>query len=225
MVVGSGLIATSFSAYCGVEEVTVFASGVSDSSCVDRSSYDRERDLLLSQDFSRKIVYFSTYSISDGSEINDYINHKREMESIVESSFCDWIILRLPTVVGRGGNPNNFFNYIAGRLVKCLPVDVRDGVYRSLIDADHLLPLTEWIIDNMSRVRVNVSLDNQSLVYDLVSQMKDLLCSTSEIRLVDGHRNRPVENDFIRSNSPAFGRFDRHDYNLELFKKYLNYEA
>jgi hypothetical protein len=80
MVVGNGLIAKSFTMFNGEKNIVIFASGVSDSKCIEVSEFERERNLLLSMDRTKKIVYFSTYSISDGSEKNEYIKHKIHME-------------------------------------------------------------------------------------------------------------------------------------------------
>ena len=41
-----------------------------------------------------------------------YYHHKENMETIIESSALNYIIFRLPQVVGNGGNKNNLINFL-----------------------------------------------------------------------------------------------------------------
>lgn len=225
MLVGNGLIAKSFSIFREENNIIIFASGVSDSKCIEISEFDRERNLLLSQDRGKKIIYFSTYSISDGSLINEYIQHKIDMESLVENNFEDWLILRLPTVVGHGGNNNNFFNYISNRLKKNLPINTYENTYRSLIDVDDLLPLIKNIIYNVSNKKIDVSLDNQTLVTDIVKEMLIISDSKSNLIRTKCSGNSPVDNTQFKSICEVFNKTNKHNYNSLLIKKYLLNES
>lgn len=225
MLVGNGLIAKSFSIFREENNIIIFASGVSDSKCIEISEFDRERNLLLSQDRRKKIIYFSTYSISDGSLINEYIQHKIDMESLVENNFEDWLILRLPTVVGHGGNNNNFFNYISNRLKKNLPINTYENTYRSLIDVDDLLPLIKNIIYNVSNKKIDVSLDNQTLVTDIVKEMLIISDSKSNLIRTKCSGNSPVDNTQFKSICEVFNKTNKPNYNSLLIKKYLLNES
>ena len=225
MLVGNGLIAKSFSIFREENNIIIFASGVSDSKCIEISEFDRERNLLLSQDRRKKIIYFSTYSISDGSLINEYIQHKIDMESLVENNFEDWLILRLPTVVGHGGNNNNFFNYISNRLKKNLPINTYENTYRSLIDVDDLLPLIKNIIYNVSNQKIDVSLDNQTLVTDIVKEMLIISDSKSNLIRTKCSGNSPVDNTQFKSICEVFNKTNKPNYNSLLIKKYLLNES
>jgi UDP-2-acetamido-2,6-beta-L-arabino-hexul-4-ose reductase len=225
MVVGNGLIAKSFTMFNGEKNIVIFASGVSDSKCIEVSEFERERNLLLSMDRTKKIVYFSTYSISDGSEKNEYIKHKIHMEFLVENNFEDWLILRLPTVVGYGGNDKNFFNYISSRLKDHLPINVYESTYRSLIDVDDLLPLTKHIIHNFSYLNIDVSLDNQTLVTDIVNEMINTLESKSDVYLIKCLGNLPVDNTQFKSICKNFTEINKFEYNSRLIKKYILNES
>lgn len=222
MVVGNGLIAKSFTMFNVEKNIVIFASGVSDSKCIEVSEFERERNLLLSMDRTKKIVYFSTYSISDGSEKNEYIKHKIHMEFLVENNFEDWLILRLPTVVGYGGNDKNFFNYISSKLKKNLPITIYEDTYRSLIDVDDLLTLTKNIIYNVSNQTIDVSLDNQTLVTDIAQEMIIISESKSDlIRTKCVNNNSPVDNTQLKSICEAFNEINKPNYNSKLIKKYI----
>ena len=221
MIVGNGLIAKSFSIFREDSNIIIFASGVSNSKSTEISEFERERNLILSQDKNKKIIYFSTYSISDGSLNNEYILHKLDMEYLVENNFEDWLILRLPTIVGYGGNNNNFFNYISNRLKKNLPITIYENTYRSLLDVDDLLPLTKNIIYNVSNQKIDVSLDNQTLVTDIVKEMLIISDSKSEIIKSNCSINSLVDNTQFKSICDVFDDINKPNYNYQLIKKYL----
>ena len=114
MIVGNGLIASSFKSYFEDDpSVIIFASGVSNSAELDCEAFLRERKMLeeaLALD--KYICYFSTCSVNDPELLNSpYVAHKKEMEAVV-SAAGDYAIFRLPQVVGKTPNPNTLTNYI-----------------------------------------------------------------------------------------------------------------
>ncbi|MFN5841955.1 MAG: hypothetical protein ACK45G_01855, partial [Bacteroidota bacterium] len=68
MIVGSGLLANAFSSFRSVDDMVIFASGVSNSTSTDRNQYDREVELLRKYiNRQAKLIYFSTVSVFDPS--------------------------------------------------------------------------------------------------------------------------------------------------------------
>lgn len=106
MVVGGGDIASVLPKR---DDLLFFASGVSNSRCLDESQYNRETRLLLSQDTRAHIVYFSSLAVmwSD----TRYFRHKRYMELLIKETFPNWTIVRLGNI-DWGINPNTLINYL-----------------------------------------------------------------------------------------------------------------
>jgi len=220
MTIGGGIIAKSMRGMS--TDATIFASGVSNSACTDTSEFLRERDLILAQDHRKKIVYFSTCSLSDASETNAYICHKLEMEKLISERFDNWLVLRLPTVVGSGGNPNNFFNFIASTLKRGDTLYVQSKVRRSLLDAEDIRILTQHLIEHESHQIVDVCLDNSRPVLEIVNYMRDLIGSKSEIVILDDKQNKEIDNSLLRRLNPeGFSKVNIDSYNEKLTKKYL----
>lgn len=221
MIVGGGIIAKSM-VDINDTDVTIFASGVSNSSCTDPLEFHREKDLLLSQDRGRKLVYFSTCSLSDGSEYNEYLRHKLEMEVVVSENFDEWLVLRLPTVVGHGGNVNNFFNFIASSLRNGDTVYAQDSAYRSLLDCDDIPNLIEILVRDVCREKINVCLDNSETAFEIVLCMREVLKSESEIVRLSDKKNNTIINDRLKQLVPErFNTTNLSEYNERLIKKYL----
>ena len=108
MVEGSGLLANTFRSFKDNSDVIIFASGVSNSGCIDSVQFKRELNLVSKYKTSKKLfVYFSTSSIEDpflkGSL---YIKHKLEIEFYIKANFQRYLIVRLPNVVGKTKNQN-----------------------------------------------------------------------------------------------------------------------
>lgn len=123
-----------------------FASGVSNSQELRESEYQREKDLLLQQDRSQKLVYFGSLSIfySD----TRYTQHKKEMEELVKENFPDYCIVRIGTITW-GDNPHTIINTLKNHVANEEPLEIRD-VYRYVIDKDEFLHWIDLIPANMN---------------------------------------------------------------------------
>jgi len=127
MIIGNGLIASAIKDIAGV---TYFASGVSNSSEVRQSEFDREEALLRT--VTEPVVYFSTTPKND----SPYMRHKRRMENIVRG-FNQHTIVRVQYVCGNGGNSTNLFNYLK-RTIQARDFMQIYNANRALLDVDDL---------------------------------------------------------------------------------------
>lgn len=125
MIVGHGDIST---ALIDNEEITFFASGVSDSSCSSPYQFNREAELLKQQPRKKHLVYFSTLAIYYN--WNPYVAHKKRMEQLVKDLFESYTIVRIGNI-SWGKNPNTLINYL-----KAHPGAEVQKVYRHIIDKD-----------------------------------------------------------------------------------------
>lgn len=106
MIIGSGDIS---SVLVDRNDVTFFASGVSDSSCTDPVKFEREKSLLLEQPRHIHLVYFSSLCVYTSKTV--YANHKRVMENLVRNTFASCTIVRLGNI-DWGENPHTLLNYL-----------------------------------------------------------------------------------------------------------------
>lgn len=120
-----------------------FASGVSNSQETRESEFQRETDLLLKQDKSQHIVYFSSLAVfySD----SRYAQHKKQMEELVKNNFKHYTIVRLGNITW-GTNPHTIINFFRNRLIKNKPIEVRDE-HRYIIEKEEFLHWMDLIPD------------------------------------------------------------------------------
>src|SRR3990167_4253480 len=122
------------------EDLLFFASGVSNSRETRESEYERERHLLLEQDKTKHIVYFSYLAIFYSN--TRYTKHKKTMELLVKTCFENYTIIRLGNIVW-GTNPHTLINYL-----KAHPEAKIKDEYRYICDKEEFLHwlnlLPEW---------------------------------------------------------------------------------
>lgn len=138
MIVGNGDLA---SVVKDRENILYFFSGVSNSQETDENQYQRELDLLLSQDNSQHIVYCSSLSIfySNGR----YARHKRTVEETIKRFFKHYTILRIGNITW-GNNPYTLINYFKNKIKNKEAYEVQD-TYRYILDKEEFLHWLDMI--------------------------------------------------------------------------------
>lgn len=115
--------------------LTLFASGVSNSSETNEDNYRREEKLLLSQNQGDHLVYFSSLCVLNPE--TRYSAHKKKMENHVKYFFNNYTIVRLGNITW-GTNPNTIINSFRNKMLNGEKLDIQQG-YRHLVDADELI--------------------------------------------------------------------------------------
>lgn len=131
MIIGNGDIASVLS---DRKNRLYFASGVSNSAETRESEYQREIDLLVKQNLTQHIVYFSSLCVFYSN--TRYASHKRQMEGLV-SAFKTYTIIRLGNITW-GINPHTIINYFRSKIAQGEAVEVKD-VYRYVVDKEEFL--------------------------------------------------------------------------------------
>lgn len=147
MIVGNGDIARAIKAVpllANREGFIFFASGVSNSGEKRESEYNREKDLLLSQDTSLHIVYFGTLAIFYNPNTR-YTKHKKDMEDLVRKHFTRYTIVRLGNITW-GKNPHTLINYFRNAKKLGKKIEVWD-TYRYLTSKAEFLHWMSLIPD------------------------------------------------------------------------------
>ena len=137
MIIGHGDIASVVSKKDS-KNYLYFASGVSNSQETRESEYQREKDLLMKQDKTQHIIYFSSLSIFYAN--TRYTRHKIEMEELIKKHFKHNTIFRLGNITW-GKNPHTLINFLRDKIKRGEEVEIRP-VYRYIVDEAELL---HWI--------------------------------------------------------------------------------
>jgi hypothetical protein len=225
MIVGNGLLANGF-----IEEsfdhknFIIFVSGVSDSKKTNEEDFNREKTLLLktiSENKNLKLLYFS--SILTGVQDNRYYHHKLEVEDIVKKNSKDYIIFRVPQIIGKGGNKSNLVNYLKQSLISGEEIIIFKNTYRSLIDVIDLVRIINYCKDIVSCDTIYISDIEKIMVLDLLKNMSIFLGVNPKYKLIEGNDNNwSIKNSSIVNEAILKLRITTGGYTNEIIKKYIN---
>ena len=125
----------------------IFASGVSNSHETDKSLFLKESELIEKSILKNKtFVYFSTTSIVGNK--TEYIKHKENMELQIISNSKNYLIVRLPQVVGHTKNKNTLTNYLFKKIFNGEEFIVQRYAKRNLVDVEDVSAITRYILNN-----------------------------------------------------------------------------
>jgi hypothetical protein len=120
MIIGNGSIARVLK---DREDLIFFASGVSNSSCIDEKEYKREFNLLKTVPTNNHIVYFSNLGVyykkdrytQHKIDIEEYIRNHYKSYTIVRIEVCEWVT-----------TPNTILNVFKKQLSQGIKPIIRD---------------------------------------------------------------------------------------------------
>jgi len=149
MVIGNGLVATAFlKDYQDDDRFLIFASGVSNSSETNPDKFNEEKHLFIQTakaNPEKHIVYFTSF-VDSSKQKTLYAEHKNEMVDLVKKTHNYYTILRLPQIMGNGGNPNALVNFIVSKLKNQEEIFVYKNVYKGLIDVEDMKRVVDILV-------------------------------------------------------------------------------
>jgi nucleoside-diphosphate-sugar epimerase len=224
MVIGSGLLGSKLlDRYQDDLNVVIFASGVSSSNETDVNNFKREHDLLINElrkCGQAKFIYFST--MLSGLYDKAYYIHKYNMEQLIRQSESNYIIFRLPQIIGAIGNANNLVNYLKFVIDNGAPITTNYTVKRSIIDIDDVVNIVSKTIGVVNRETINVSGIEKLLLTDIIKLMGEKLNREPIVNF-----NGSAICDWESENSPIIDRIitelgiDKENYTKKVIHKYI----
>jgi len=225
MIIGSGLLARAFyPLYLNRADVCIYAAGVSNSSCVDKKEFDREKERIqntlnkCSKDLL--FVYFGTCSFSDPEMLNSpYVKHKIAMEYLVQTH-PNYLIFRLPQVAGRTPNPNTLLNYLYARISRSESFNLWANAKRNIIDVDDILLVANQIIEKnlFNNKVINIANPVNYKMTEIVEMMETVVGKKAIFEVLDRGSEYLID---VNSVTLAGVDFDEY-YLSKLITKYYS---
>ena len=223
MVVGNGLLGMSFllSSENDNESRVIFASGVSNSKETDIKEFNREKELILKHiKTDKKFIYFS--SILSDIVDNPYYNHKLDMEELVRNNSNNYLIFRVPQIVGYSKNPNTLMNYLIRNIKDSNEVVINEGIKRALIDVTDIIRIVNYCDLKNTCLTLNISFIEKISVISLYQKLTvSLSCEENySIETTHNDSNWNVDNSPLIIDAINELRFNQLDYTDDLIRKY-----
>lgn len=230
MIIGSGLIACAFASInAQLQNVCVYAAGVSNSSCTDAHEFLRDQQRLADalSKFRQvdAFVYFSTCSIFDADALNTpYVQHKLAMELMVRTHFRH-MVLRLPQIAGKTPNPHTLLNFLYARISRSESFNLWQKAKRNIINVDDIASITlQLLTDDVNRkIAINIANPVNYSMGEIVSAMEVAVGKRAIFELVDRGTEYSID---VRAMLPALAKsgveFGENYLNRVLMKYYAN---
>ncbi len=224
MIVGNGMIAKQFiKRKESYKEFCVFASGVSYANCNSQVEFERELKLLNDQIKNHnKLIYFSSFHvIIDTLEYNSYTNHKKNMETYIINNFEDYLIIRLPNVIGKGGNKHTLFSLLYYNLMSGKEMTIHTNAYRYLIDVSDVEYFVNIIKDNKVKV-CNMLFDDPISIIKIADMFESIVGKKYKRKYIKKGEGRYIINTdyFNKVLSEIKYSYDETTYLSDMIKKY-----
>lgn len=222
MVIGNGLLAQTFLQYIDSKNITIVASGVSNSSEVDSLKFLRELALIkgtISSKSDTQIIYFSTVSIHDPhSRESHYVKHKLAIENLISTTAPNYIIFRLPILVGNTNNPNTLINHLFNKIIQREQIEVHSNACRYLLGTEALNQTISWIINEgmTNREIIDVCFNNRITLPNLLSLLEDITQIQINKKILDIGTCYTVNNSGFLKKIEALKYKIPNDYNKKI---------
>lgn len=225
MIIGNGLLGSSFRQVNSdlLNQVIVFASGVSNSSEVNPSAFARELNLLenylQSDDY---IVYFGTCSIYDDSMTDSlYVRHKLKIENILYNRGKS-LIVRLPQVVGRSENYNTLVNFLYKKILNQEYFEAWANARRYLIDVEHVVDLTLRLLESsrFDCLKINLAPPVSISIYEIINFLEFCSGKSARFKLINKGFDYLIDTSSLNSLIPEAKSIFHDLYYKNLFLKY-----
>lgn len=209
MIIGTGQLAKTFYDN-NIENSLIFASGVSNSNCIDINEFKREEILLLNtlkKNFDKKFIYFSSCVLSvENYEKNAYYNHKKRMEEIIKNNSSNYYIFRIPQLFGNLKTHHTLINFLYISIINEKKFNIYDEAYRYVIEINDVKFLVEKYVEYsspniirdlanpykykvMDIVNIFETLLNKKANYEIVNKKDDYTLNLDEfIKFIDNHK-------------------------------------
>jgi len=180
MIVGNGFLAKEFlKRHDDFTDSLVFARGVSNSDCIDLDEFKREKKSLeysLKLLNNKKLLYFSTLSIDRELDQSEYSRHNLDMENFIKQNVDNYLILRVPNLVGRSQNKAQLIPFLVDSMSNLGKVSIYKNNFRSLLDVEDLVCISNFLNRSVkSNQTVKLIMDNNISVEKIVDILISIL--------------------------------------------------
>lgn len=226
IIIGNGMLAKAFSKLNNkLPDCVVFASGVSNSKCEDPLEFNREFNLLKNAlKYNKRLIYFSTCSIYDSSlNLSPYIDHKLKIENFITVNFKDYIIYRLPNLIGITKNKNTLINCFIESILKGTTLNLYKDSTRYIIDVDDVVNYV-YLTKSISNSIINLNFNINYKVLDIWQEVENVLGKKGKSRIIEAGYDYKVDNSLFISKLRGIEipELNDKDYFRKTINKYIN---
>ncbi len=189
MVIGNGQIAQRFKSL-KIDDVCIFASGVSNSNCNNYKEFEREKKLLLDilKNYKdKKIIYFSSCALSSSDYLKKpYYIHKKNMEEMIITNSKNYYIFRLPQLFGDLRKHPTLINFLYYSIINKKKFIVYSEAYRYVIEINDVYTLVENFLKyHKPNLVIDLANNYRYKVIEIVKIFEKLIGIDANYQMID----------------------------------------
>ncbi len=223
------MVAGALKDISGWDNDILFSSGVSNSGEKDEINFQKEVELVKSNlaklTSPGTFVYFSSTSIFNPFKKNNpYVLHKLKIENLIKDSNLNYLIIRLPNLVGFSSNPNTLTNYFADSIRLGRAINLNQKAFRHLIDASDLVNILNDVKNNFGKNKhtINIETDRPLSAHQIILSMEEAMQKKANINLSVENKDLEKIVSNLGDSSINYIWKIREDYHKNLLKKYYS---
>lgn len=225
MVIGNGSIADRFIKYSQNNEFVIFAS---DHTNTQSDFFKNEEELVIKSIYENPdkfFVYISTSSIYDPIEAQtEYVSSRIQIEKRIVEKSNNYLIVRVPLVVGRQQEDKTLFNHLVFSVLKKDKMSIWNQASRNILDVDDLFFILDDILNEkkISNQIINIANPENIKVKDLLSKVEKFLGESCSYDSIDKGSSYQIDIEKIKPTLFKLGLTFSSDYIELLLKKYYS---
>lgn len=162
---GNGFIAKNLRKIIIPKNFFIYAAGVSNSSSKNKKFFKRElnqfKNYLKKIKTNDVIIYISSTTLENKSLKNiQYVKNKLKIEKIIQRQIKNYIIIRLPQIVGKNNNKYTLTNFIFNCFKKNKELALWQNSIRNIIDIEDLIKIIEKYLNNKPKINSIINICN-----------------------------------------------------------------
>ncbi len=170
-IIGKGFIAKNLSKISKEiiqSKIIIYAAGISNSNT--ESKKDLIREINSFNKFSKinkrkKMLFISTADVTNNlKNRSKYVKNKIKIEKSIKKNFKNFIIVRIPQIIGKSKNKNTLINFFYNKIKSRKTIKLLLNVDRNLLDIDDIIKMIKVIIMNNKINKKVITLSNKYFI-------------------------------------------------------------
>jgi nucleoside-diphosphate-sugar epimerase len=122
------------------------------------------------------------------------------MEVLIINHAKNYLIFRLPNIIGYSGNENNIINFFFNTIINYQEFTVWENATRNIVDIDDMYKVIKYTIENgiFNNKVINIAYNNNIKIIDLVNIIEEILDKKANYKKIDKGFDMKIDNSLIQ---------------------------
>jgi dTDP-4-dehydrorhamnose reductase len=145
------------------------------------------------------------------------------MENFIIKNSENYIIYRMPQIVGNNGNSNNLVNYIKNSIEKKEKIFIYEKAMRAILDVEDLKKIVDGSIEQIINEVINISFVEKVNVRNLCKKIGKILKINPIVETIEpiNSVNWDIENSGIVEDVIKKIKIENKNYTYKVLTKYI----